>query len=104
MTRLVGALFVGGSVHLVRSRPKEHPNTRLGGCGATLPPARRSGGSSLLGGVRRPPWPSSSFSARGRALCGGPSCHGPPLWLIFTRRIDGLGDLGLVSKLIANYI
>src|SRR5215212_11570344 len=55
---------------------------RSGGCGATLPSARRSGTSSLdpspLAGVRRPPWPFSSSSARDRAPCGGPSCC-PPL-------------------------
>ena len=86
----------------------QHPNARLGGCGATLPSDRRSDafslGSSFFGGVRRPPWLSSSSSARGRAPCGGPSCHWPPLWPILTRQIDSGGDLGLVFKLIANYI
>jgi hypothetical protein len=41
---------------------------------------------------------------RGRALCGGPSGHGPPLWSILTRQIDGRGALVLVLKLIAKYI
>jgi two-component system NarL family sensor kinase len=44
-----------GVVHLVSSRQKEHPKARSGGCDATLPPARRTCGSSLLGGVHRPP-------------------------------------------------
>src|SRR5215212_8103689 len=108
MTRLVGALFVGGSVHLLGTRPTENPNARSRGCGATLPSDRRSGASSLgstfPGGVLRPPWPFSSSSVHGRALCDGPLGHGPPSWCILTRQIDGRGALVLMLKLIAKYI
>jgi hypothetical protein len=63
---------------------------RSGGCGATPPSALQSGvssvGSTLLAGALRPPWPSSSPSARGRARRGGPS-WGPP----YLRRRPSVG-------------